>query len=139
MFDSVNHLPTFEDWELLFDRVGEHLSESGVFIMDCNTIAKLEKFITLAPFRLDFEGGYQMAKITKDAQGVYHFSIDVHKQSDDGKSVVSKSDIPEVVYPLQQIKSALERRFKNVEMFNSEDAAADESDFRVYFSCSNSM
>ena len=107
--------------------------------MDCNTIAKLEKFITLPPFRLDFEGGYQIAKITKDAEEVYHFSFDVHKQSADGESVVSKSDIPEVAYPLQQIKSALERRFKNVEMFNSDGAAADESDFRVYFSCSNSM
>lgn len=80
-----------------------------------------------------------MAKITKDAQGVYHFNIDVHKESDDGKSVVSKSDILEVTYSLQQIKSALDHRFKAVEMFNSDGAAADESDFRVYFSCSNSM
>ena len=31
VFDSVNHLATFEDWESLFDRVAEHLSESGVF------------------------------------------------------------------------------------------------------------
>lgn len=40
IFDSVNHLLTFDQWEALFDRAKEHLSAGGVFIVDMNTIAK---------------------------------------------------------------------------------------------------
>lgn len=133
VFDSVNHLLKFEDWTSLFDRAKEHLTDGGVFIMDVNTIEKLEKFITYPPHRLDLEEGYQIAKVVKDEVGTYHWMIDIHTPGKDGEDKISKNDVPEVAFPLEQIEEALLQRFKKVERFTPDGGAADESADRVYF------
>ncbi len=41
LYDSINHLLVFEQWESLFDRAREHLSDRGVFVFDINTEYRL--------------------------------------------------------------------------------------------------
>src|SRR5437667_382131 len=41
VYDSINHLLTYEQWEAVFDRAGEHLTEGGIFVFDFNTERKL--------------------------------------------------------------------------------------------------
>ena len=38
VFDTLNHLPVFDDWRSLFARVHEHLAEGGLFVFDVNTV-----------------------------------------------------------------------------------------------------
>jgi predicted TPR repeat methyltransferase len=43
VFDSVNHLSTWAQWQNLFRQVNRHLDAHGLFIFDVNTLAKLER------------------------------------------------------------------------------------------------
>ena len=49
VFDSINHLLDFAQWEAVFDRAREHLTPRGLFLFDMNTEAKLERFSALRP------------------------------------------------------------------------------------------
>lgn len=135
LFDSVNHLQTFYEWEELFDRAKEHLNINGVFIFDVNTINKLEKFSTLSPFRHDMENGYQIAKIDKRDDGLYHWLLDIYTSDVLSNPKVTKNDIPEAAFPLQQIEKALQYRFKTVEKFTPDNVIANELSDRIYFAC----
>jgi hypothetical protein len=111
----------------LFDRVKEHLNDNGVFVVDVNTITKLDMFSTFAPSRLTLEKGYQLAKIVKTEDGIYHWKLNIHMPQKDGTEKITENDIPE---------DALRKRFRNVERFTPDGKEPDESAFRVYFACS---
>ncbi|MBA3428736.1 MAG: class I SAM-dependent methyltransferase, partial [Actinobacteria bacterium] len=46
LYDSVNHLLEFSQWEALFDRAREHLSDRGIFVFDINTDYQLAELVT---------------------------------------------------------------------------------------------
>ncbi len=135
LFDSVNHLLTFELWEALFDRAKEHLNTSGVFIMDINTVQKLERFSQHSEHRLEIGNGYQIAKISKDDDSVYHWNLDVYQVDSNGKTQLIKNDVPEVAFPLRQVENALRTRFSKVEAFTPDNSEASEAVDRVYYAC----
>jgi predicted TPR repeat methyltransferase len=37
VYDSINHLLSFEQWEAVFDRARDHLNDRGLFVFDINT------------------------------------------------------------------------------------------------------
>ncbi len=46
LYDSVNHLLDFSQWEALFDRAREHLSDRGIFVFDINTDYQLAELVS---------------------------------------------------------------------------------------------
>ncbi|VVB74596.1 Ubiquinone/menaquinone biosynthesis C-methyltransferase UbiE [Candidatus Tiddalikarchaeum anstoanum] len=44
MYDTINHLKVFDDWQKTFKNTYNHLSEKGLFIFDFNTQAKFDSF-----------------------------------------------------------------------------------------------
>jgi predicted TPR repeat methyltransferase len=135
LFDSVNHLLSFEQWKALFNRAEEHLSDTGVFIMDINTIAKMDKFSSYPASRQEMGEDYQIAKIIKSDDSVYHWNLDIHKQRKDGSYQVIKSNIPEVTFPLTKVEAALACCFGIVDAFTPDGAEANELAYRVYYAC----
>ena len=43
VFDTLNHLPTFDAWLAMFGQVDAHLAEGGLFIFDVNTVGRLRR------------------------------------------------------------------------------------------------
>lgn len=135
VFDSLNHLLTFQQWEQFFDRTKEHLNDNGLFIMDVNTISKLDKLSSLSAFRLDLKNGYQIARVAKEPNGIYHWLMDVYVTNNNAIPEVIKNDIPETAFSLQQTEEALRQRFVAVERFTPDATVADELADRIYFAC----
>ncbi len=50
VFDSINHLVRFSDWERVFDRARAHLADRGIFVFDVNTERKLAAFAVAPPW-----------------------------------------------------------------------------------------
>ena len=50
VFDSINHLVRFSDWERVFDRARAHLTDRGLFVFDVNTERKLAAFAVAPPW-----------------------------------------------------------------------------------------
>ena len=48
VFDSINHVLKFADWQKIFRNAARHLEDDGLFLFDINTQAKLERLIKRA-------------------------------------------------------------------------------------------
>ena len=135
IYDSVNHLLEFEEWEKFLDRVKEHLAPGGLFIVDINTIAKLENFSKHPIFVEVMDDNYQLGKVEKRDDGLYYWNLDIfaHEAGDIYK--LSRSSIPTAAFSIERIQQSLANRFTGIELFTPDDTPADESANRIYFAC----
>ena len=51
VFDSINHVLKFAEWQKIFRNAARHLEDDGLFLFDINTQAKLERLMR-APTRV---------------------------------------------------------------------------------------
>jgi len=136
IFDSINHLVEFDQWEATFDSVKAHLNDSGVFIVDINTIYKMERFAAFRPFYSIVEGNYQLINIEKQRDGLYSWGIDVFAPAGDKNTYkLSQTSIPVSAYPHGQVEQALKARFNLVEASTPDGKPIDDATDRIYFSC----
>jgi hypothetical protein len=45
LYDAINHLTDFADWERTFDTAVAHLEAAGVFVFDANSVERLDWFV----------------------------------------------------------------------------------------------
>jgi SAM-dependent methyltransferase len=114
VFDTLNHVSTFDGWKSLFERVSTHLVDGGIFIFDINTLGRFRRLADMAPWVHDFDGHTLIMNV--------EFVDDVHHEL-----------IVELGVRLQQVRDALALDFDLVEETDPTGAApTDESD-RAYF------
>jgi len=137
IFDSINHLVDFAQWESTFDRVKAHLSDGGVFIVDINTIYKMDRFAAFRPMYEIVNGNYQLINIEKKRDGLYSWNIDVFAPNDKDTDTykLSRTSIPISAYPYEQIELSLKERFGRVELCTPDNKPIHDTTDRIYFSC----
>jgi SAM-dependent methyltransferase len=136
VFDSINHLLTFEEWEAVFDRALEHLAEGGIFVFDINTEAQLERFAAQPPLSQWFEGANVMIMdVSRAADGVYLWTIRVFEDLGGDNYRLHAEDVPEVTFPPQRIKSSLLERFAQVRVYDASRARPSPRSGRLHFVC----
>jgi SAM-dependent methyltransferase len=135
IFDSINHVLDFAQWESTFDRVKAHLNEGGVFIADINTQYKMEKFAEFPPTFSIIKDNYRLIDIKKERDGLYRWNIDVFAPTGEDTYTLSRTSIPLAAYPFEQIEQALEDRFSRVEASTPDNRPIDDMTYRIYFSC----
>lgn len=135
IFDSINHVLDFDQWESTFDRVKAHLNEGGVFIVDINTVYKMEKFAEYPPTFNIIKDTYRLIDVKKERNGLYSWNIEVFAPTGEDTYTLSRTSIPLAAYPFGQIEQALEDRFSRVETSTPDNQPIDDMTYRIYFSC----
>jgi SAM-dependent methyltransferase len=135
IFDSINHLVDFDHWEATFDKVKAHLNEGGVFVVDINTVYKMERFAAFRPMYSIVDGNYQLINIEKKRDGIYSWNIDVFSPASEDTYKLSRTSIPISAYPYEQVEQALKDRFSLVEASTPDGKPIDNVSDRIYFSC----
>jgi SAM-dependent methyltransferase len=112
VFDSLNHLLSFDDWQSMFDVVHEHLVDGGLFIFDVNTLGELRRLGDEPPWVYDFDEGVAIIDVSfaEDgmSDGLSLWDIRIFEHAGDGRYDLHQEQIGELAVPLSQIKSALE-------------------------------
>ncbi|HEX5455740.1 MAG TPA: class I SAM-dependent methyltransferase [Candidatus Saccharimonadales bacterium] len=114
LFDSINHLRNFEEWENTFRRTQQHLDESGIFIFDVATpglvqgLAEGDK-----PKSWPIDGGTYSVTIEQmdDNHYVARFKLAMD-QPDGSVAEIAAGSIYETVYPIEDIKAAAGEHFE---------------------------
>ena len=133
MFDTLNHVPTFDGWLSLFSRVHEHLADGGLFIFDVNTAGRLRRLNGAAPYLDEFDGNLVVMTVrSADARlSLWETRIFEHRQGDMYR--LHHERIYELGVPLGQIQAALADRFELLDQASLDGSqVSDESD-RVFF------
>jgi SAM-dependent methyltransferase len=136
VFDSLNHLVSFEDWEAVFDRAREHLLDGGIFVFDVNTERKLASFAEGPPWVQWFgEDSLLLIDVRDGEDGIYDWKLRVFEHARGSSYRLHAEDIREAAFPAEQVKAALSERFARVSIFDAERARPTTRSQRLYFVC----
>jgi SAM-dependent methyltransferase len=115
VYDSINHLLEFAQWEALFDRAREHLSDGGLFIFDINTEERLARLAAHPPVAQWFDGRHLLALDVRDeGGGLVTWSVAVFEHEEGDRYRLHTDEIPEISFPRERIEAALRERFDSV-------------------------
>lgn len=135
LFDSVNHLLDWEEWQQMFRNVQQHLSESGVFIFDVNTPEKLQRLVTEQPNIQEFDGGLMVMKVEDAGNGMINWHEKFFVRQEDTQYKLYEENIKETAFPVEQIQRELETTFSGVEVQPDPASKGRGIVERIYFSC----
>jgi SAM-dependent methyltransferase len=114
LYDSIDHLLRWRQWEAVFDRAREHLEPDGVFVFDLNTERRLAALAEAPPVVQSFDGNLLLLDVADAGRGVVDWRLRVFEHTGDTRYRLHESTIPERSYPLERIRASLARRFRRV-------------------------
>jgi SAM-dependent methyltransferase len=133
VFDTLNHLPTFDAWLAMFRRVDAHLAEGGLFVFDVNTVGRLRRLAAAPAYVEDFGPHTLIMDVTTGGAGVFPWDVRIFERVKDGQFRLHHERISELGVPLARIHEALTPLFELLEATNTEGRPANDESDRAYF------
>jgi SAM-dependent methyltransferase len=139
VFDSLNHLLDFSEWEATFARVHGHLVQGGLFVFDVNTIGELRRLGEDPPWVYDFSAGVAIVDVSfaedEQANGMSNWDIRIFEQVSGDDFHLHHEEIGELGVELSRIRLALSEHFVTLdEVSETEDEPTDNS-VKAHFAC----
>ncbi len=135
LFDSINHLTTFAQWQSLFRHVDQHLGALGLFIFDVNTLAKLERLAQAPTEVQEFAGNYLLMNITQIENHLYNWRLQIFEQVGNDLYRRHEANILETSFPIAQIEQAARECFEIKRLFDPRNTEVLPTSQRAYFVC----
>ena len=133
MFDTLNHVPSFDGWLSLFSCVHEYLAEGGLFIFDVNTAGRLRRLDGAPPFVDEFDGNVVIMTVRSAHDSLALWETKIFDRQHDDVYRLHHEQIYELGVPLALIRASLAGRFELLEEASLDGSpVSDESD-RVFF------
>ena len=135
VFDSINHVLKFADWQTIFRNAARHLEKDGLFLFDINTEAKLERLINAPTWVHKFGRNLEFINVTDGRRGIANWNIRVFEHRRGNKYGLFEEDIEEISFPVSKIKAALRKQFTNVKVVDPRGQKSSGKSDRLYFIC----
>jgi len=135
LFDSINHIIKFSDWEKVFINVQKHLNKGGIFIFDINTEKKLKRISAESSFVQEFGKNYMIMDITNQGRGIVNWNIKIFERRNNNDHIVVEENIKEKSYPIRKIKRSLQEIYSEIKVFDQKQKQTSENSERIYFIC----
>jgi SAM-dependent methyltransferase len=133
VFDTLNHLVTFDAWQAMFRCVDAHLAENGLFIFDVNTVAKLRGVAAFDPWVEEIDGATVIQNVEEPVDGVSIWNVWIVEHLEDGDYAFHHERIGELAVELPQIEAALSDRFALLETHDEWGAVPSAESERVHY------
>ena len=115
VFDSLNHLMTFEAWESLFAAVYDHLDEEGLFILDVNTVGELRRLGEEPPWVYEFDDNVFIMDVSLAEEGLSRWDIRIFEHVGESQYLLHHEEIGELGVGLSRLRASLAARFELLE------------------------
>jgi len=133
VFDTLNHVTSFDGWMDLFERVREHLNPGGLFIFDVNTLGRLRQLGEVAPWVHHFAGHTLIMDVEFDGVALSTWDIQIFEHEHDNRFTLHHERIAELGVALHTIRSALEASFELVDEGDDQGGPPTDESRRAYF------
>lgn len=135
VFDSINHLLRFSDWQKVFRRVKSHLNNHGLFIFDVNTPGRLHRLSHSPAWTTPFRKNWQIITVTKGRGELYNWHLQVFEHRRRHDYTLFAETIPELAVPMKRIIASLKPRFKQVRVIDPAGSRPSDRSQRLFFVC----
>jgi SAM-dependent methyltransferase len=133
VFDTLNHLPTFDAWLAMFRQVDAHLTEGGLFVFDVNTVGRLRRLAAAPSYVEDFGPHTLVMDVTTGEDGVFPWDVRIFERVEGNQFRLHHERIGELGVPLARIHEALAPRFELLEATDTDGRPANDESDRAYF------
>jgi SAM-dependent methyltransferase len=133
VFDSINHIRRFSDWQRLFAAVHRHLFPGGCFIFDINTQRKLQRLIAGPPWVHWFGRNLLVIDVTALPRGGSNWNVKVFEHLNGSRYALHEEDIVEVSFPSSQVVAALRAHFIKVLVIDPDRRRPSAKSERLFF------
>jgi SAM-dependent methyltransferase len=137
VFDTLNHLLTFDAWLSAFDSVAAHLAPGGLFVFDINTIGELGRLGEDPPAVYDFRRGVAVVDVAfahdGEDSGLSSWDIRVFEDRGGGSYTLHRERIGELGVRLAVVRAEVERRFDLLELTDEEGRPAGDDSVKAHF------
>ena len=133
VFDTLNHLLTFEAWRSMFDTVYDHLVEDGLFIFDVNTVGELRRLGEEPPWVYEFDEHVLIMDVASAEDGLSDWDIRIFEHLGHSRYQLHHEQIGELGVSLRRITTVLEPRFTLLEASSDSGEAPTDSSVKAYF------
>ncbi len=137
VFDTLNHLLTFDAWLATFDAVADHLAPGGLFVFDVNTVGELRRLGEDPAAVYDFDGGVAIVDVAfadgGRGEAVTQWDVRVFEEMGGCRFRLHHERIGELGVGLSRLRSAVEARFDLLELTDDRGEAAGDDSIKAYF------
>jgi SAM-dependent methyltransferase len=133
VFDTLNHLVTFDSWVSLFEATSRHLRVGGLFMFDVNTQSKLQRLCEAPPWVHDFEDSIIIMDVRPGRDGITDWEIKIFEHIDGPRFDLHHELIGQLGVPLEMIKNELSPRFDLVEESDENGISPTDGSSRAHF------
>ena len=112
IYDSINHLVHFSEWQSMFARAAEHLHPGGLLIFDMNTVEFLNRLNTSDPSVSEFSDNTMTIGAEPNKEAITTLKVEVSERKSDGTIHIHKTDIPETSFSIPTVQTALKEHFE---------------------------
>jgi SAM-dependent methyltransferase len=141
VFDSINHLLEFADWEAVFDRAAEHLVPGGTFLFDMHTRRRLLELMEEPAHTKWFGDGHFLVIRVSPGAGrtdgaiATSWRIEIFERVAGDSYRLHACTIDEVSFDVDRIESTLRQRFSQVLFLDPEQKTASKDTRRLHVIC----
>ena len=135
VFDSINHVLKFADWQKIFRNAARHLEQDGLFLFDINTEAKLERLINAPTWVHKIGRNLEFINVTDGRRGIANWNIRVFEHRRGNKYGLFEEDIKEISFPVNKIKAAIRKQFTSIKVIDPTERTSSTKSDRLYFVC----
>jgi SAM-dependent methyltransferase len=115
VFDTLNHLVSFDSWCSTFSAVHQHLRDDGLFMFDVNTLSKLQRLCEAPPWIHEFDDNVIVMDVQPETDGLMLWDIKIFEHINGPRFDLHREVIGELGVPLERIRSELAPHFLLVE------------------------
>jgi SAM-dependent methyltransferase len=135
VYDSLNHLLDFAQWEAVFDRAHEHLVDGGIFVFDVNTERRLTALAGERALATEFGDGHLLVIDVRrgDAANVVTWDVRVYEHEGGARYVLHAEEIVEAAFPRERIAASLGERFRRVAVHDARRKRPSPASERLHF------
>jgi SAM-dependent methyltransferase len=134
VFDSINHLLRFEEWQAVFALAHEHLNDRGIFVFDVNTERRLARLAEQPPaVRWFGDGDLLVLDVVGEPGGVVVWEIRVFEHRGGVDYRLHTEDIREISFPRERIRESLRDRFRRVYAHDARRSRPTAASERIHF------
>ncbi len=145
VFDTINHLTSFEEWKKTFQAARDHLVPGGIFLLDINTPRRLQRLSLLPPFLTEMEdGGLVLMDIQEVSGNDFHFNVQIFESLGNELFRRHKEVIHEHTVDPQRVFDELNMLFFSTTVYDEDFNLAEEDrnftgsgNGRMFFVCRN--
>lgn len=135
IFDSINHLVKFADWQKVFRRAAIHLGKDGLFIFDLNTLGKLRRLSEGPAWVGRFGRDEVIIRVAGGRRGLFDWQIKMFEHDKNRDYKLREETISELAVSLNRVLRSLRANFAKIEVFDPEGRQPSDQSERLYFVC----